>query len=113
MGASQKYENAVKAIKKNIYKYSSLSESLKDDAGLLVLALAEIEQVKFCADEWDLLVFSTSYRLRKYFLEVLEKHRSAENQVTVLINLIIQNENTGLDRSTINEDRSFKWLYYR
>lgn len=113
MGAINKYENAVKALQKDIYSYTGLSTKLKDDAGLLVLALAEIEQVKFCADEWDLLVFSTSHRLRKYFLEALQKHRFAENQVTVLIDLIMQNENTGLDRSVINVDRSFRWSYYK
>ena len=113
MGEINKYENAAKAIKHNIYNYLIISENLKDNASLLVMALAEIEQVKYCADEWDLLVFSTSHRLREYFLEVLEKHRFAENQVTVLIDLIIENENTGLNRSTINEDRSFKWNYYK
>lgn len=113
MGEIKKYENAAKAIKHNIYNYLIISENLKDDASLLVIALAEIEQVKYCADEWDLLVFSTSHRLREYFLEVLQKHHFAENQVTVLIDLIIKNENTGLDRSTINQDRSLKWNFYR
>lgn len=113
MGAINKYENAVKAIKKDIYSYTSLSTKLRDDPRLLILALAEIEQVKYCADEWDLLVFSTSYRLREYFLEALQKHRFAENQVTVLIDFIMQNENTGLDRSVINADRSFRWSYYK
>lgn len=113
MGEINKYENAVKAIKQDIYKYTSLSNRLKDEPSLLVLALAEIEQVKYCADEWDLLVFSTSSRLREYFIEALQKHRFAENQVTVLIDLIMQNENTGLDRSIINVDRSFRWSYYK
>lgn len=113
MGAINKYENAVKALQKDIHSYTGLSTKLKDDAGLLVLALAEIEQVKFCADEWDLLVFSTSHRLRHYFGEVMQNHRFAENQVTILIDLIMQNEDTGLNRSSINPDRSFKWQYYR
>lgn len=112
MGVIRKYDNAVKAIKKNIYAYQNITDKLKDDARLLIYALVEIEKVQWCADPWDMLYFGTSHRLQPYFVKVVREHRFAPNQVTVLIDLIVKCENLDLPESVFNKDNSFEWGYY-
>ena len=112
MGVIYKYDNAVKAIKKNIYAYRNISEKLKEDARLMIFALVEIERVRWCADPWDMLFFGTCHRLQPYFAKVVHEHPFAPNQVTVLIDLIVNCENLNLPESVFNKDNSFKWSYY-
>lgn len=113
MSEIRSYEKAVKALKKDVWQYLNFSKKLKDDSSLLVLALVEFENCRFVADEWDMLFFSTSERFKPYFAKVVHDFPHVENQVTVLINFIMGSEDTGLDKSILNADSSFKWARYR
>ena len=107
----EKAKDARKAIAESIYNYRNLSDRLKEDPYLLVLALSEIEQVRYCCDQWDFVLHSSPFKFRKYFCEAA-MDRSHENQVTTLMNLIIKGE--GLDSTKLGCKRSseFKWGYY-
>lgn len=82
---SKARESAAKAIQRDLYKYVGIKEFLKADPQLLIIALYEIQDVRYCADEWDALFFSTDYDLKKYFGEIIRSVNEPELQVRALI----------------------------
>lgn len=104
MNENRKRVYAANAIKRNIYNWFRLSKKQQADAQLLLIALYEIVNIRYCTDEWDLLCFSTSPELREKFIEALQIERDPARQVETLIGLIETME----DPSFFHANRSAK-----
>lgn len=104
---------AANALKRDIYNWGHCSKKQKADAQLLLIALNEIVNVRYCADEWDVLCFGTTLSLREKFIEALELERNPAEQVRMLIRLIEKMEDPSFYYANRSTDDQLKYQFYR
>lgn len=104
---------AANALKSDIYNWGSCSKKQKADAQLLLIALNEIVNVRYCADEWDFLCFGTTPNLRAKFIEAQQRERDPAEQVKMLIRLIEKMEDPSFYYANRSTGDHLEYDFYR
>ena len=81
MNKIRKRENAFKAIEDNLYNYKKLSNELKNDPGLLVCSLLQINTLNDYKSELQMLRENAGVGLQHYLKSLKGKHDSRISEV--------------------------------